>query len=237
MIDIDGRAHLHEGDCFDMIRSMPKVDAVVSDPPYGIEDIVKQYRRGQSDAVKNIANDKDLSVTMAALRALAEGPANDAWFAVFYSCRVTQLFMAQLPPSLTYYGELIWDKKIPGMGNGIRYQHENIALLYSGSEKRLYGSSSFSVLNSFRVADEHPHQKPAGLMRRIVEILDVRSVCDPFMGSGSTGVGAISYGAEFYGAELDSGHFAVAERRIRTQVQQPDMFAAPAQPEIQESML
>jgi len=83
-----GDATLFNGDCLEVIRSLnTKIDVILTDPPYGIEGIVGSYgRKGLT-----IANDRDLGVCGNSLReAVAVAP--DAWFAVFYSCRVTPGF-------------------------------------------------------------------------------------------------------------------------------------------------
>jgi DNA modification methylase len=213
-------ATLYEGDCLDIIAGLPPVDSVVTDPPYGIEDIVGGYSRSGA----TIMNDRNLDVTMGALAAAAMGPAGDAWFFVFYSCRISPTFFASLPRSLTYYGEIAWDKKAPGMGRGIRYQHENISVLYSGEPKK-FAQDTMSVITKFREPDVHPHQKPVGLMHRLIEIIGARSVLDPFMGSGSTGAAALRAGVNFTGIELDPDHYRTAVMRISEEATRPDMFA------------
>lgn len=224
---IIGNCTLYNADCRDVIPTLTDpVDLVLTDPPYGTEEIVGGYSRNNGGAL--IANDKDLTCCMEALRLTAAYVTN-APFAVFYSPRVRRTFFDTIPDGLKDFGELIWDKKMPGMGKGIRYQHENIAFFYTGSEPKFTKDFTWSIVHDSRVAGKvdskvgHPHQKPVGLLRQIVETVGCTSIFDPFMGSGSTGVVAKEMGKKFIGIELDPKHFDTCCKRI--EAAQLDMFA------------
>ena len=62
----------------------------------------------------------------------------------------------------------------------------------------------------------HPSEKPIELMDIMIKnsTNDYEVVCDPFMGSGSTGVSAIKSNRKFIGIELDEKYFEVACKRI-----------------------
>jgi site-specific DNA-methyltransferase (adenine-specific) len=81
----------------------------------------------------------------------------------------------------------------------------------------------------------HPTQKPVEVMRWSVEKTK-GSVVDPFMGSGTTGVAAVSLGRAFTGIEIDPGYFDIARRRIEAALKQPDMFVLAPPPLKQTSM-
>jgi len=221
-----GDAVLYNGDCLEVIPKLTDISVVCTDPPYGIEDLVGGYGRSG----ETIANDKTLEVCMAALQAACRVAASARW-AVFYSPRVRREFFATLPPELHDMGEIIWDKKAPGMGRGIRYQHENVALFYTGDVKRPT-KDVFSVIRDYRSAETHPHQKPTGIIRSLVEILGDGLVLDPFMGSGTAGVACAKMGRKFIGIELDPKYFDVACERIEKAYAQGDMFVeAPSKAE------
>lgn len=225
-VETIGNATLYNGDCREIIPTLVGVDAVCTDPPYGIEDLVGGYGRSG----ETIANDTTLDACAQALT-LAAAIAPNAWFAVFYSPRVRRAFYDCIPPALHDYGEIIWNKKAPGMGRGIRYQHETIGVFYTGQEKNLHGDT-FSVVNDYRSAETHPHQKPDGLIRRLCELIGGKTILDPFMGSGTCGVAAASLGKKFIGIELDRKHFETCCRRIQEAQSAPDMFAAPAEEQV-----
>lgn len=77
-------------------------------------------------------------------------------------------------------------------------------------------------------------------MRWCIEQLPVGAlgIIDPFMGSGTTGVAAVSLGRKFIGIEIDRKYFDIACRRIEKELSQPRMFIEPlpAAPK-QEAML
>jgi site-specific DNA-methyltransferase (adenine-specific) len=60
----------------------------------------------------------------------------------------------------------------------------------------------------------HPTVKPDAVMDKIIRNVSGKSVCDPFMGTGSTGVAAIRAGKRFVGIEHNHAHFDTACRRI-----------------------
>jgi hypothetical protein len=61
----------------------------------------------------------------------------------------------------------------------------------------------------------HPCQKPLAIVQPFIERLDITTVLDPFMGSGTTGVACVQTGRDFIGIEIDPGYFAIAEKRIK----------------------
>lgn len=214
-----GDAVLYNGDCLEVMAELGATpDAIVTDPPYGIEEMVGGYGRGHA----TIANDRSLDVCMAALKAGAILAPRALW-AVFYSPRVRRQFFEQLPVELCDVGEVIWDKKAPGMGRNIRYQHETVALFSTGLARPL-SEDIFSVMQHYRSAERHPHQKPVQLMMRLVRALGGHLTLDPFMGSGTTGVACAKLGRHFIGIELDPTYFDIACERIQRAYDQGDMF-------------
>lgn len=221
-IETIGNATLYNGDCRDIIPTLRGIDAVCVDPPYGTQDIVGGYSRDGA----TILNDTNLDACAQALQAAARIAPSAIW-AVFYSPRIRKQFYECLPPELHELGEIIWDKKMPGMGRGIRYQHETAAIFYTGDPKKVHGDT-FSVLRALRTPDMHPHQKPISLITTLCELVGGTTVLDPFMGSGTTGVACARIGKKFVGIELDPKHFETCCKRIRDAADTPTMFGAPA---------
>ena len=86
---------------------------------------------------------------------------------------------------------------------------------------------------------EHPTQKPVGVMEWCLgHVPDAKTILDPFMGSGTTGVACVKLGRKFTGIETDEGYFDIACSRIEKAYAQPDFFVeAPKHPDPkQESM-
>jgi DNA modification methylase len=61
---------------------------------------------------------------------------------------------------------------------------------------------------------EHPTQKPLNLMRWCLKWVDSKTICDPFMGSGTTGVACVEDGRSFIGIEREPRYFDIACKRI-----------------------
>ncbi len=145
------------GDCCEVLPSIGKVDAVISDPPYGIEDLVGGYGRtqlsktGQND--RNISNDENLNAMVEVLNLIKQRNDN-IWLALFYSCRISPLFF-QATSMLEYFGEMIWDKKVMGLGTNIRYQHENIAFFKLGTPPPLNSTQSIISFAALKGVDEN----------------------------------------------------------------------------------
>lgn len=207
-----GDATLYLGDCRDILPTLDKCGLLFTDPPYGTAFVGGYNRQGAQ-----IAGDEDLSSTEAAIA--LSGPLCPAGAVVFYSPRMSPEFYA-MRHGLKYSGQLIWDKTIPGMGGDLRYSHENIALFGD----LIFSTAIFSIFRHFRDATEHPHQKPLGLIMRLLAAFESEAVLDPFMGSGTTGVACANLGRKFIGIEIEPKYFDIACRRIEEAYRQPRLF-------------
>jgi len=202
---IIGRATLYNADCFDVLPELGPMDALVMDPPYGIGFATN--RGFSSWDGTEIANDRN---TVARDEALRLAQTKNAL--VFGSWK--------MPKPEGTHTVLIWDKgDAAGMGNlAIPWKpnHEEIYVIGSGFK----GHRGSAVLRHSIVTWEskgrcHPNAKPISLMRDLVAKVEGRTILDPFMGSGSTGVACIREGKAFVGIEIDPTHFETACRRIR----------------------
>lgn len=219
---------IYYGDCREVIPTLDKIDAVISDPPYGIEDLVGGYGR----AGQTIANDENLNAMIEVLNLIKQRN-NNIWLALFYSCRISPLFF-QATNMLEYFGEMIWDKKVMGMGTNIRYRHENIAFFTLGVPAHpLTPTQSIIEFLALKGVDEniasqhkssHPHEKPNKVMQNLCRIVPGKIILDPFMGTGSTGAAAVQQKRGFIGIELESKYFDMARRKIGEALKQPTEF-------------
>ena len=103
----------------------------------------------------------------------------------------------------------------------------------SGSAARFFYCAKASKADRGE-GNNHPTVKPTYLMRYLCRLVTPPGgvVLDPFMGSGSTGRGAVLEGFGFIGIEADAGHVEIARARIAAAqraaeeaARQPDMFA------------
>ena len=103
---------------------------------------------------------------------------------------------------------IVWDKETPGMGVGWRSQHE-LCLFGSSGKAKFDGHKGYGkVLRCSRSGNEsHPTQKPVELMEMILDNMDfVKTVYDPFGGSGTTLVAAEKTCHTAYLMELTPGY-------------------------------
>lgn len=231
--EVIGECELYLGDCLKVMPMVDKVDAVVTDPPYGTQDLGGGYGRRQLHSKNGkdgrvIKNDFDLSVFEAALKTL---PVVECFALVFYAARRTKDFINALG-DVQYIGEIIWNKKQMGLGYTVRYAHESIAVLKIGENPRpLFPIES--IITVHQNEKLHPHQKPIELMQRLIS-WQGGVVLDPFMGSGTTLVACAKMGRKGIGIELDEDYFDIACKRIEEAYKQPDMFVEQAKSKIEQ---
>jgi site-specific DNA-methyltransferase (adenine-specific)/modification methylase len=201
MKEVIGNATLYCGDCMDIMPTLGKVDAVVTDPPYGINMAANPVRQ------KHEKMDWDAEAI------------GDRHVMFLLDCSIEQIIWGgnyfSLPASR---GFLIWDK----------IQPENFSLAMceqawwsEDTNAKIFKKSVLSY------SKEHPTQKPVELMEWCVSKLKANSgqVLDPFMGSGTTGVACANLGREFIGIEKEPKYFEIACRRIEQAQAQRRLFA------------
>lgn len=194
---IIGNATLYLGDCAEILPTLEPVDLVCTDPPYGIGEDGGRFRdrKGGGHRVlekKGWDNHPPSPETIRAV--LNAGERQIVWGGNYFTdC---------LPVSR---GWLYWNKMMGG-------DFSDGELAWTSLDMPL---RSFAMCNKMG-GKEHPTQKPVALMRWCLGFVpEARTVCDPFLGSGSSGIAAIEAGLSFIGIERDPDYFALACRRIR----------------------
>jgi len=203
---------LYLGDCLEVMKSMPdkSVDAVITDPPYGINYAPswKKWNGKPSDFSPIINDDKPFDPTP-----FLKYPTVVLFGANYYSDR------------LPIGGWLCWDKRLDE--NKDRMFGSSFELAWFSSKNTTAKSKMIRVLHGGVInADSmngnnekrvHPTQKPVEVMKRILLSFthEGDTILDPFMGSGTTGVACVQTGRNFIGIEIDPTYFAIAERRIK----------------------
>ena len=212
---IIGNAELWHGDCREILPTLPKVDAVITDPPYGI-GYVSAWRK--HSRIEMLANDDEAPTDavgdMAAL--LIEGGA--MYLATRFDV-AAQWNDAILAAGLTIKTPIFWDKGNHTSGDlegdfGARV--EVFIFAHKGRHK-LRGKRMANLWSIPRdPAGDHPTPKPVALMERMVACSTdaCAVVLDPFMGSGSTGVACMHLDRRFIGCEVEPRYFDIACRRI-----------------------
>ena len=207
-----GGQRLILGDCLEVMPALGRFDAVVTDPPYGINiaaNPVRQKHQKKSWDAKPVGQEH-----------------LDAMFAVSAEQIIWGGNYFDLPPSR---GFLIWDKKQPenfslAMCEFAWWSRDHNAKVYSRS-----------VLGYDK---SHPTQKPVGLMEWCLGFLpDAKTILDPFMGSGTTLVACQRLGRMGTGIEIDPEYFDIACKRVEEATRQPDLFIAPPEKPTQDALL
>ena len=188
---------LYCGDCLDILPTLGHVDAVVTDPPYGIG-----FKYNVHDDDGTLYESLMLAVVPKIQRLVGTGPVfmwqamltADKWhrwfpagYRIFAACKG---FVQWRPVSIQYS----WDPVIfwgtsPGQPSVYRKDYH---------EQRL------APFGAYREKIEHPCPRPLEQVISVIELGNEsrRPVLDPFMGSGTTGVACVRTGRRFIGIEL-----------------------------------
>lgn len=211
---IIGRATLYLGDCRDILPTLPRVDAVVTDPPYGIG------KDGQVRTTGGNGGRKAYDF----LGWDAERPSKETFDMLLSSAPETIIwggnYFADLLPATGKW--LVWDK-----GQRINQSDGELAWTSRGGALRIKTLNRVELMTD---GAEHPTQKPVRLMKWCIGQLEgtPQTICDPFLGSGTTGVAAVLMGRDFIGIERESTYFEIARRRIEDAQRQGNLFEVAA---------
>jgi DNA modification methylase len=219
---------LYCGDCREILPTLGKVDAVVTDPPYGID-----YQSGHATdslwaAGKTIVGDKGTAARYTVLQWAGDRP--------------TLCFGDENFKPVGARMTLVWDKG-GALGMGAldipwKPSSERIFVLghgFTGTRDEhdvIYCPPVQSMAKNGRL---HPTEKPVELLKRLIRKVP-GTILDPFMGSGTTGVAAVKLGRKFIGIEIEPKYFEIACRRIADALARPDLFIEAPKPMVQISI-
>jgi len=207
---IIGGCTLYLGDCMDILPTLGKVDAVVTDPPYGIaRDYLKAGTAGEWSKLYSTQIEWDDIAPQQSI----EFSISISNYAVIWGGNYFSLSPMR--------GWFIWDK-MQNHSSG----HAELAWTNLDIPIRNFSYCRAQLANEGK---NHPTQKPISLMKWCIEQLpaNCETILDPFMGSGTTGVACAKMGRKFIGIELEPKYFDIACERIRKAYAQPDMFIEP----------
>lgn len=218
---IIGNATLYLGDCMDILPTLPKVDAVITDPPYGINkdgQVRTKGGHGGRKAYDFLGWDGDRPKQEIFELILKSANCHVIWGGNY--------FADWLPPTMRW---LVWDK-------GQRINQSDGELAWTSMQKAL----RICTINRVELlidGAQHPTQKPIKLMSWTIEQAgNPETILDPFMGSGTTGVAAIQLGRSFIGIEREPKYFDIACQRIEQAVVQGQLFEPEKPKQTQDAM-
>jgi site-specific DNA-methyltransferase (adenine-specific)/modification methylase len=217
-----GRIKLACGDCLDVLPTLEagSVDAVVTDPPYGILNLNgKNGAIRKSPRASGCGKLKNRLINTASFEWDSLPPDKTALGLICALSREQILWggnYMDLPPTRCV---LAWDKCQP-WANFSQFE-----LAWTSLDRP---AAIFRYNKSF--PKQHPTEKPLPLMLWCLGFIpDAWGVCDPYMGSGTTGVACIRTGRRFLGIEIDPRYFDIACRRIEAELARHPLLE-PAKP-------
>ena len=219
-----GNATLYLGDCLEILPTLPKVDAVVTDPPYDVKTH-KGARYGFHDTSSEIHFDPiNPERIVPSLLAASSG-----WVVAFCALEMYGAYRDASGERWVRAGFWRRTNGVPQFsGDRPGQPGEGIAIMHAGGKKRWNGGGRHAYWEFPIVCDgPHPTTKPDRLMENLIDLFTDRErlVCDPFMGSGTTGVACMNLGRKFIGIEIEPKYFDIACRRIDDAQRQARLFA------------
>lgn len=212
----DSAVTIYHGDCREILPDLPKVDLVLTDPPYLLSEMGGGGAFGDRSHIVNTKGFTDGGIDYAFL-----APYNN-WF-VFCSLK-------QLPELLKLAGDhdrmnlLIWAKPNPVPTCCNKYLPDVEFIVHAFSKGRLFGDfvdkSCFHIHPCGNKDTAHPNEKPLPVIGRLVRLgtEDNNTILDPFMGSGTTLRAAKDLGRKAIGIEIEEKYCEIAARRMSQEV-------------------
>ena len=214
-----GNATLYLGDCLEILPTLPKVDAVITDPPYGIGFKGKTENDGRKSrgAYESFADDDPAYIVERVKAALSISERA----AITPGIRIMQQYPEWQDMGVFFVAGGV------GLGRwGFCCAHP---ILYYGKRPSRPGMWPSSYADGRPMPSDvgHPTAKPIEWMDRLVNIASVKdeTILDPFMGSGTTGVACMNLGRKFIGIEIEPKYFEIACKRIEDAQRQERLFA------------
>ncbi len=217
--EIIGNATLYLGDCREILPTLPKVDLVLTDPPYGIG--ADKGKKGAisfngSKPIEMAYHPENVWDDQRPESALIVSAVEKGTYAILWG---GNYFADYLPATGRW---LWWDKcqTMPSYGDGeLAWTNFN----QTTPKKFVYANNK---IFADRVERHHPTQKPIQLIEWCLNLAPktTSTVADPFMGSGTTGVACANMGKTFYGIERERKYFDIACRRIEDAQRQARLF-------------
>ena len=225
-----GDAVLYLGDCLEILPHLPKVDAVITDPPYGIDYVPQYGKRRMPDGTWRSPETQ--------MRVIGDKvPFDPAPFLDFPQVMLSGAnhFFSRLPD----VGRLlVWDKRCGVIPDRTQSDCEFIWHNQKGAARIFRHVWDGMLRDSERtISRVNPTQKPVALITWLIELADNPGVIlDPFMGSGTTGVACINLGRRFIGCEIEPKYFDIAVERMTNAQRQSKLFDEPKPKQTQEVM-
>lgn len=208
---------LYHGDCLAILPHLGKVDAVVTDPPYGIgfkynqhDDCPDGYGEWLWRVIEQAESLCPAGAPVFVWQAMKNVTNFSQWFPrqwrLFAACKN---FVQIRPTSMQYSYDpvVVWWK--PGA--------KPWAAGTASRDFHVADTSPSSRVKNGDVVVGHPCPRPILQVKHCIEqwVSPDSTVLDPFTGSGTTGVACIKTGRRFIGIEIDEKYCEIAANRLR----------------------
>lgn len=232
---IIGNAELWHGDCREVLPLLPKTAAIVSDPPYGIAYKHSGGGKGIHSGAKVGAHHNFVGHAIHGDDAAFDPAHLRDWPCVLFGA---DHYAARLPADGVFH---VWDKDPRGRMEWDSFSDAELAWTNWRTRRRVFRFLWKGLCQEGAATKRlHPTMKPTEVMTWCIRMLPAKVdvVCDPYMGSGSTGVAAMNLGLRFVGVEIHRPYFDEACRRIEAAQAQGQLLPpAPEAKPVQESIL
>jgi len=206
---------LIQGDCLEVMKSMQdkSIDAVITDPPYGVGLNYDNYI-DSNDAYFSLCKSfmPEAQRISSMFVALTPGMKHLNWWYVNFPPDWTLAWLKSNQCSSTPFGGFGAWEPIP----------------FYGKSRIRQDAMNYPIQTNQKGVGNHPCPKDLGAWKKLIYNLDgdekVKTILDPFMGSGTTGVACVQTVRNFIGIEIDPGYFKIAEKRIHDAQQQMRLF-------------
>lgn len=214
---------LFRNDCVQVLKALPNnsIDLIVSDVPYHIVIGSRCSNKQGYPAKKQGKLFENDSVEFCEYLPLLYDKLKDNshCYLMINEKNLAKLQTEAEKVGFKFQQLIIWNKGNTLPNHYYMRCYECILMLRKGNAKDINDMTSRNILDVPNIkagTKVHPTEKPVELMKILIENSSNKGdiVCDPFMGSGSTGVAALETGRKFVGIEIDENFYKVAYDRI-----------------------
>ena len=215
----DGAIQLYCCDCLELLPTIEagEVDAVVTDPPYGVSLSYKSHDDSRKKYLELVPKWK------AAIDSATDGPR-------LVSCGVANIAIWPTPRWI-----IAWLKPAAMGRCAVGFNNWEPVLVY-GKTRGCSCDTFTAPIVPGEAPDGHPCPKPIRWATEQITRFTDGTVCDPFAGIGTTGVACVRTGRRFVGCEISREYFDIAVQRIKNELAQPRLFTAPVETHTQAEM-
>ena len=195
----DGSVRLILGNCLQVLPTLSGIDCVVTDPPYGLE--FAEW-------------DGEIPPWLDLARRTAK--------TVLFTTAPTTMWDYPRPDWVACWYRPASSSRTSSGG----FNHWSPVLQYGPAKFPVDVVNLHAIANAYPSGFGHPSPKPQRLMTWLIEAV-VGSICDPFMGSGTTGVACIRTERRFIGIEIERKYFDIAVSRCKRELERFPLFEKP----------